>query len=350
MIKKRSVFLSLLILTSLLLSACADVAEAEDIEPTETYIEEAPEEIIEVNAPIEEPFLEPADPPEPVRTLQDSDSSLRASENRTLGVDKFLDGLYERPFTAIDMIYQPDLDIISVDFAFDDEFFFFTIRMYGLDPEAWALTGSYGIEFDRSLTGRGDLFVLANGMDDSWSTEYVQVFIDSNGDIGGPQPMQSDINFQGSGYDTEASLEGEKVAFARLDPEDEKAVQIVISRSLLEDAERFLWGAWAIGDINSFGVDRFDLNDGISIEEAGSPFRDDKNYPIKDLYSLDNTCRLPYGFAQSGNYPGMCKIGTPPKPPSKGGGSKDSGGGGSSCPSSCPFGMILWDCECVWQN
>jgi len=40
---------------------------------------------------------------------------------------------------------------------------------------------------------------------------------------------------------------------------------------------------------------------------AGSPLKGE-DYPIRGIYSLDNTCRLPVGTGQTGNVPGMCKI------------------------------------------
>ena len=94
-----------------------------------------------------------------MRTLKDSDSSIRAYENRAVTGDNFLNNLYERPFTSQEMVYQPDLDIITVDFGDGENFFYFTIRLYGMNPDEWGLNGVYGVEFDRTLTGRGDLVV-----------------------------------------------------------------------------------------------------------------------------------------------------------------------------------------------
>ena len=123
---------------------------------------------------------------------------------------------------------------------------------------------------------------------------------------------------------------------ARIDPQDEAAVQIAVSRSLLGDPEQFLWGAWADNGLREVGM--FDYNDTMGPGEAGSPYRGDKDYPLKGLYNLDNTCRLPYGFAQSGNFPGMCKIGIPPtKQPEPG--QPDEPG--------CPPGTFPVDGQCL---
>jgi len=47
-------------------------------------------------------------------------------------------------------------------------------------------------------------------------------------------------------------------------------------------------------------VDRF------TVEEAGSPERSEKEYPLKALHSVDNACREAYGFKPNGEEPGLC--------------------------------------------
>jgi len=94
----------------------------------------------------------------------------------------------------------------------------------------------------------------------------------------------------------------------RIDPKDGNAVQIAVSYGLVETPEEFLWGAWA--DDGLVDPAQFDYNDRMGPSAAGSPILG-ADYPIKDLYNLDNTCRLPYGFEQTGLVVGMCKIGVP---------------------------------------
>jgi hypothetical protein len=265
----------------------------------------------------------PDDLPASIRTLKDSDSSLRASEKRVLSGDNFNNNLFERPFTSEEMFYQPDLDILTVDFAEDELFFYFTIRMKDVHPEAGELTGFYGIEFDRTLTGRGDLLVFTDDPGATWSAQKVTIYIDENVDVGGTQPLIPDTGHEGSGYDGLRIMQGGEAAFTRLDPADPQAVQFAISRSLLGDPEQFLWGGWADNGIKNPAA--FDYNDLFNFSEAGSPFRDNSEYPVKELFNVDNTCRLPYGFPQGGNIPGMCKNAPPPT-------EKTTGNPGSSCP------------------
>ena len=248
----------------------------------------------------------PADPPKPSRTLEDTDASVSASEKRAISGDKFLESLYERPFTSQEMIYQPDLDINTVDFAYDDDYFYITIRLHGLNETKKLLTGTYAVEFDRTLSGRGDLIVLLRNASSGWSTKNLLIHTDRNKDVGGPTPLIADEGFKGNGYDTSVSVKGTNIAYARIDPQEKQAVQFAVSRSLVTEG-KFLWSAWADNGLKKVGS--FDYNDTMGPSTAGSPILGD-DYPVKSLYNLDNTCRLPYGFEQMGaSYPGMCITG-----------------------------------------
>ncbi len=250
--------------------------------------------------------LPPEEVPEPERTLEDVGSSHFSYEHRVTSGDNFLNGLYERPFTSGEMIYQPDLDITTVDQSQDDLFYYFTIRLYGMNMQGGGLKGAYSIEFDRSKTGRGDLLVQVVDPAYEWSTQGVSIYGDKNRDVGGIKPVIADAGFTGSGYDMTIAQEGEKTAFVRIDPKDGNAVQFAVSKALLENPEEFLWGAWADNGLKD--VTKFDYNDAMGPTAAGSPIKD-KYYPVKDLFNLDNTCRLPVGTGQTGTVPGMCKIG-----------------------------------------
>lgn len=332
---KQYLKFTIFIIVILVAAACAPAPELADTVPVtgnkeagsevpseDESVEAAEEETMELesgsqaesSADVEmaEPLLiPPMDVPESLRTLKDSDSSLRAYENRVLSGDNFLQNLYERPFTSVEMVYQPDLDILTVDFAEDDQFFYFTLTLSGMNPDEWGLQGLYGIEFDRTLTGRGDLFVRTSAPETSqWTAETVTILTDENRDVGGPRPLIPDTGFRGSGYDGELTLGGEQSAMARLAPDNPEAIQIAVSKALLENPQEFTWGAWADNGLRDFG--RYDYHDSFGLSEAGSPFRDNDDYPIDAIYNLDNTCRLPYGSPQIGsNIPGVC-VSLPP--------------------------------------
>jgi hypothetical protein len=105
------------------------------------------------------------------------------------------------------------------------------------------------------------------------------------------------------------------LAFSRLSPENSNAIQIAVSLALLGNPDKFLWGAWADKGLQDFS--KFDYDDSIGPEAAGSPLKASKDYPLKGLYSLDNTCRQPFGFDQKTSIvPGSCiNVGPAPFPP-----------------------------------
>ena len=249
----------------------------------------------------------PAELPEIQQHLEDSDSSHYANEKCVLSGDNFLDNLYERPFTSQEMIYQPDLDITKVEFTSDEEYFFFVLHLKKPNPKTKEINGIYGIEFDLDVDGRGDLITLVDEFLSNWTNKGIAIYTDKDGDIGGPQPMVADESYRGNGYDTRIEPKGMNSAYARILVGDHPILQFAISRSMLNEPQIFLWNAWADNGLKNVTV--FDYNDSMGPSEAGSPMKDSKDYPLKALYNLDNTCRIPFGFEYGqAVYPGMCIV------------------------------------------
>ena len=295
---KRILYVSVLVLLFSLITACGSKSAAEIILDTAT-----PE-------PTEIPKLTPGEITSPERTLEDADSGIKAEEHRTLTGDNFLENLFERPFTAQEMVYQPDLNILITSISSDDSFYYFIIDLDDVSTITGTLDGIYGIEFDRTKTGRGDLLVWVTQLTSDWSTQGIIIFINPNGTVGGLDPMTAEEGYKGKGYTETMEMEGDKVAWARISPDDASAVQIAISRAVLGDPEEFLWDAWADNGVKDPSL--FDYDDHFGPSAAGSPLNTSEDYPLKALYSLDNTCRLPHGIDQmSSMIPGMCITSQP---------------------------------------
>ena len=280
----------------------------------EVVITATPE--IEAPAPavVEEPAL-PEEPPAPEylpagepfgseNILADVDGSLLAYEKGVSSGDYFLEGLYERPFTSKDMQYLPDVDIQTLAIEADSAFYYFTIALKGFDPAENRLTGSYGIELDRRLKGRGDFLVFGRDFGAEWSTSNLTAYIDQNRDVGGLNPWIANEGHTGDGYETALDFLMDKVAYARLAPGGSPAVQFAVSRALLDGADEFLYGAWADRGWQNPG--KFEYNDFIGPTAAGSPILRAVNYPVNQLYGLDNTCRRAFGFSPNYDIRGMC--------------------------------------------
>ena len=129
-------------------------------------------------------------------------------------------------------------------------------------------------------------------------------------------PMKSDPPpFTGDGYEVklfDAGVgEDPDLAWSRINLDDPTAIEISFKKDLLGETEIFLWGAWATLGDDPFP--RFDHHDYYTFETAGSPMKSEtRYYPLKDMHSLDNTCRAASGYTPKGGEPGLCPI---PKPP-----------------------------------
>jgi hypothetical protein len=253
----------------------------------------------------------PLEPGIPYRIIEDASSQSTAAQKRTLSGDNFGKDVFERPFTSQDMVYLPDTDILTAAISSDENFYYFTIQLAGLSVMDKKLAGTYGIEFDMNKDGRGDYLVTAMNPGKDWSSSDVKAYSDPNKDVGGLTPIRADPSskLKSDGY--EMVLTSADSAFSRLDPNQEAAIQIAVSKHLIGDATKFLWGAWADSGLRN--LQELDYNDRFSASEAGSPIKSDKAYPLKALSELDNTCRVPFGFTTKVSLPGMCLVAQPEK-------------------------------------
>jgi hypothetical protein len=248
--------------------------------------------------------------------ITDRDSSAFVTQRRTNGGDNFDINIFERPFNANTMDkYFPDLDIIKASLKRDGVWVFVTITLTGQN-QSGGLLENYGVEVDTNMDGRGDFLIMASKPGQAWSTDRVRVWADKNHDVGSSHPIQSDPPSSTDGYETLVFDSGTgadpDTAWARVSPTNQNSVQIAFKRSIINDPDKFIWGAWAISD-SMFNPAWFDYNDHFTIDQAGSPLVElTKYYPLKSLAEVDNTCRWGVGFTPTGSEPGVCPV--PPTP------------------------------------
>ena len=240
----------------------------------------------------------------------DTSSKNTASQKRANGGDYLNTNLLERPFTANEMVYRADIDLIKVELSQDQNFYYFLLHMSGPNPDSNQLEGWYGVEFDLNRDGRGDrlLWAKADG-NTEWNIDDVFVYEDKNQDVGGARPLGADApNYNGDSYETTVfsldNLSDPDAAWKRTSPNDARIMQFAIKKALLNNASVFMWSGWADDGVKNPA--NFDYNDFFTPADAGSPIGGAANYPLKELYLTDNTCRLPYGFDATGNEPGVC--------------------------------------------
>jgi hypothetical protein len=225
------------------------------------------------------------------------------------GGDTFVKDLYERPFNANTMdTYFPYLDIVDTQGFKDDTWGFATITLSDTDANGH-LPGKYGVELDLNKDGRGDWLVLAsNPSSTDWTTQGVQAWKDTDGDVGGSKPIAADKS-AGDGYESLVFDQGKggnvDGAWVRVAPDDPKTVVIAFRLAMIGDPKSFAMGAWA-GTDSSLNPALFDFNDHMTHEQAGSPLPSFTLYPLKALSEIDNSCRMAIGFAASANVPGLC--------------------------------------------
>jgi len=93
----------------------------------------------------------------------DISSKSTAGQKRAYGGDYLNQNLLERPFTAEEMVYRPDVDLERVELSQDPTFYYFMLQLSGLSPDTNRLSAYYGVELDIDRDGRGDLLLWALG-------------------------------------------------------------------------------------------------------------------------------------------------------------------------------------------
>ncbi|MHC1782141.1 MAG: hypothetical protein AB9891_05150 [Anaerolineaceae bacterium] len=253
----------------------------------------------------------PVEPVGKYQKIHDQTSDRYASQNRAYSGDEFVVGRYERSFLQ-DMTYLPFIDILTAELNREDDNWVF-VRIQVMSDLLNNLEDNplFGVELDIDINNRGEYLILAsppNGKE--WTTDGVQVWFDLDKNIGGTKPVKPDtaggdgyedlIFDQGSGGDPD-------LAWVRISPEGTNYVEIAFKRGLLggEEDEKFIWLPWAVNGITDPAL--FEFNDHFTLEAAGSPLKEDTaNYPLKELWGVDNTCRGTSGFAPQPSNTGTC--------------------------------------------
>lgn len=249
-------------------------------------------------------------------TAHDNENSLFYDTKKVKTGDEFYKNRFERPFTAVDMAYLPDLDIVNFSITSDANFFYVNISMVELDPSTQSLTGYYGVELDRNADGRAEVLLTTRP---PYSTEFtagnVAAYLDVNGDVGGNIINRPD-GFGGDGFEKTIFDLGQGIypegnpdlVWVRQATDGAlPAVEIAFARWMFRDgAEAFMWSV--LSDDAAINPARLYYNDYFTAEQAGAANTDDPNYPIKELAAMDNTCRVPLGFQAVGTEPLGCFV------------------------------------------
>jgi hypothetical protein len=281
----------------------------------------------------------------------DYDSSVTAEQKKSNGGDRFTFEQFERPFNANSMdVYYPNLDIIDTFVYQDDTWVYGTIQV--VDRSTATLSPyRFAMQLDTEADGKGEILVIASNPESTdWTVTGVQVFQDANSDVGDLTAMFTDEDAtDGDGFESMIFDQGKggdpDSAWVRVSPNNPNIVELAIKRSVMNNTFIYMVNMWA--GHATLDPALFDFSDQYTHEQAGAADPDLPNfYPIKEVYELDNSCRMAVGFHPSGSEPGLCAVLAPVKPE-----------GGPSCnPSTsdlgiCAQGNGTWNyttCQCVY--
>jgi hypothetical protein len=280
---------------------------------------DAPESATETPQPESTATVEhqvrPGEPGNPNTWVSDNSSKSRAASKST-GADLFNTNFLERPFTSEVMDYLDYLDLTRVNLSIASPWVYSTFVLEGSPPADSEAV--YALEIDLESDGRGDWLMLGKvPAGTEWTTEGAQAFQDINGDVGGFSPMNAEEpNTSWDGYETLVFEDyfgsDPDAVWIRRDPGNPNQVQLAFKYSLIGSDAQFAFGGWADEGMKDPGA--FDYNDSMTFGQAGSPFAESSRYPIKELASVDNTCRWTYGYNPTTSFPGLCPLPATPTP------------------------------------
>lgn len=285
------------------------------------------------------------------KLIYDVDSAGTAPEKRAPYGDSYDINRLERPFTQ-DMSYISGLDISTFTVSKDNDWWYVEIELVGINPGNMPEI-NYGVEMDLDRDGFGDYLIWAHPpYTDQWDTAPVQIYQDQSHNTGGVSAGKSDAPFPTDGYETlifdgVAGGEDPDLAWIRLEAGTPAIVQFAFKRSWSGNV--FMLGV--IADAGWRDPQKLDYVDRFPIEEAGSPVKENKNYPLKSLFLVDNTCREAFGFEPSSYEPQLCPVLVPPsKTPGPSLPSSSDPGNPQACQPpvamKCPNGWDAVHCRC----
>jgi hypothetical protein len=334
----KNLFILLTLIGTVLACNLPAAGNATEISPVVTEI--PPPTEIPTEIPIQHQVIPIDLPAERSSHAGDYDSSTTAGKKVAAGGDRFTFGRFERPFNAETMdVYFSQLDIVDTFVYQDDTWIFGKIILNKLESSN-ALGNKYAIELDNDLDGKGDwLVIAANPASTDWLVDGVSVYEDANNNVGDVSAMFTDEHASGDGYETIVGNDPD-AAWARISPEDPRTIEIAVKRSLLGNTEKYLINMWAGTSLLDPAL--FDINDHFTHEQAGAADAGlEFFYPIKEVYEIDNSCKMAVGFEPKGDEPGLCEVfipyvpGAPPPP------------GQPTCPNSCEWGQEPYpNCTC----
>ncbi len=350
---RKPYLISIFAILVLLVQACNLPNSAQSTEPvaTEAVVSSTSEQP-PVETLLPQHQMIPISAPE-VKPYPDVVSVGTAPEKRAPFGDSYNLNRLERPFLQ-DMTYMPDMDISAFSISEDADWLFVSIGLVGKNPND-AAGIQYAVELDNNLDSFGDFLIVAQPpYSEEWTADNIKIYADTNRDSAGSNPAKSDAPFSGDGYDklihslADGIGEDNDLVWVRINAGQFATVQFAFKKSFM--GSKFLYSVSA--DAGFKDVRRLDYVDYFTLNEAGSPVRENSNYPLKALYAVDNTCYQAFGFEPNGFEPKICPVIIQPtisETRQPGDPTLDACTAiGSPDPGNCPWGWSDWPfCVCT---
>jgi len=280
------------------------------------------------------------------QTVHDQTDKTTAPQKQAFGGDDFRTGKFERPFDQ-NMNYMPFVDLVTVFLNRADPLWIYvTFKVNGPLTDDKERKTLFMVEIDKDLDSRGDLLVITGiPKTKEWTTESVRILTNPDANVGGSTVILPDVPLsEGRGYYQEIFNNGKgddpDLAMSRLSRNDADTVLLAFKNTLTGGEKgKFIWLPWADYGMQDWSL--FEYNDHFTFEKAGYPLKEDaRNYPLKALWGVDNTCRVASGFEPRGTIPGLCPQSSAPEPESP-----SSGGCQIVCRGAAGAAMMVCECE-----
>jgi len=289
--KRIRLFIDLLVLLAVLASACAPAGAAT---PTP--------HVTKPNSPVYRQLIWDCNTG---KTLP-ADYSTSGPIQPDGGCDSWQINRYERPFNKESQdIFFPDLDILSGELGSDGTWFYFRMTIFDNNQISAELDGTYAIEIDLDMDGRGDVLVLAHAPGEEaaqdWTRQGVQFWGDDNNDVGNEIPLVPDPPNSGNGYDTLAFDSGQgddqSLAWVRVHPGKPAILELAFKTSAILFDPYFKWLAWTDEGVDDRAGS--DYHDTFDHPVAGDPIQGQTYFPSESINELDTTCSVIWGAPQT---------------------------------------------------
>lgn len=292
-------------------TAAVTEAPATEAPATDTSATEVSAPTSEITSAVQHEVIPVGLPSQQSGQAADFDASNVLTNGSLVGGDRFTFGRFERPFNATTMdVYFSQLDIVDTQVSQDDTWIYGGMLLKGLNNDS-SSASQYAVELDTDLDGKGDWLIIAiKPTSTEWTVNGVKVYGDTNNDVGGQLPTLTDKAQVGDGFETLVFDQGKgddsDSAWVRISPNDPNMVEISIKKSVVGNPLKYLINMWAGTSLLNPAL--FDLNDHFTHEQAGAADKGLQNYyPIKEVFEIDNSCRMAVGFQPTGNEPGICE-------------------------------------------